>query len=375
MINLIDSLFFALATFTVSYLLIYAIAGMVKQKEASAKVSIKHRFAIIVPTYKDDEYIIQTVQSLLQQEYPVDCYEIVVVADHLKERTLERLAHFSITLLKGNFKTHTKTRAIKAAMHALPDNMYDIALILNADNTTAPDFLEKINNSFSNGSNAIQCHRLKKEITGSIATLEAISDEIENSIFRAGHTMLNLSSTLNGSGMAFEYNWFKQNINEVGNYEDEKKIEALLLRDCIYIDYLDYALVYTVKRGEKKRYFHQRKVWIKMHYHSLFKNIGNLIPSLFQGNFDYANRILQWITIPRHILFGVVFFFGITLCFIDWTLSIKWWVLYLTYIFSLSVATPNYLVDEKFDKAIKRYPLLFIQMLLYFLMPTKKIKR
>ncbi|MGL4851999.1 MAG: glycosyltransferase [Phocaeicola sp.] len=374
MINLIDTLLFGFITFTLFYLFIYAIAGTFKQKESKSKSSVKHRFAIIVPTYKDDEYILQTVQSLLQQEYPLDCYEIVIIADSLKHSTLEKLSYHSITLLKANFTTHSKTRAIKAAMHTLPEKMYDIALIINADNTVAPDFLEKVNNSFSNGSIAIQCHRLKKENSGIISTLEAISDEIENTIFRSGQTAFNLSSSLNGSGMAFDYHWFKKSISALENNEDENQVQSLLLKDRIYIDYLDYALVYTEKKGGKKRFFDQRRTWVKMHYRSLFRNIKDLIPTLMQGNWDYANRIVQWISIPRHIIFGVITLWGICISLADWTLSLKWWIALLAYLFTLAIATPNYLVNKKFDKAINYYPLLFIQMLFYTVFSSKKNK-
>lgn len=372
MIYLLDTLLFWLTSFTLFYLFIYAIAGIFKQKEAKSRAVIKHRFAIIVPAYKDDEYLLQTVESLLQQEYPLDCYEIVVVADGLKRQTLEKLTHYSITLFKANFTTHSKTRALKAAMQTLPEKMYDIALVLNADNTVAPDFLDKVNNSFANGSNAIQCHRLKKEPTETIGILEAISDEIENTIFRSGQTMFNLSSSLNGSGMAFEYQWFKRNIGKLGNFEDENQLQSLLLKERIYIDYLDHALVYAVKKGGKQRYFQQRSSWVKMHYHSLFRNIKELLPSLMEGNFDYANRIIQWISIPRYILFGLIILWGTATCLVNWTLCLKWFGALLVYLFTLAVATPNYLVNEKFDKAINAYPLLFIQMIFHALFPAHK---
>ncbi|MGL4518271.1 MAG: glycosyltransferase [Phocaeicola sp.] len=367
MIELLDTLLFGLTLFTVIYLFIFALTGSFKRKEHSTQTAIKHRFAIIVPTYKDDKYVVQTVESLLQQEYPLDCYEIVVVADTLKAETLERLTHYSITLFKAHFKQHSKTRAIQAAVKALPEKMYDIALILNADNTVAPDFLEKINCSFAQGANAIQCHRLKKEATENLSILEALSDEIENTIFRAGQTKLNLSSSLNGSGMAFDYQWFKKNMEKLAVYEDEKQLQSLLLRDRIYIEYLDHALVYTVKKGGEKRYFQQRNSWVKMHYQSLLRNIRSLFPSLLDGNIDYSNLILQWVMIPRYILFGVIIAAGITCCLVDWTLSIKWWSTLLFYLFTMAIATPNYLVDSQFNKAVKRYPFLFVKMIFYSL--------
>jgi hypothetical protein len=50
---------------------------------------------------------------------------------------------------------------------------------------------------------------LQKNTNNSWAILDAISEEINNNIFRKGHRVLGLSSAIIGSGMAFRYNYFK----------------------------------------------------------------------------------------------------------------------------------------------------------------------
>jgi cellulose synthase/poly-beta-1,6-N-acetylglucosamine synthase-like glycosyltransferase len=56
---------------------------------------------------------------------------------------------------------------------------------------------------------AVQGHRTAKNTNNSWAILDAISEEINNNIFRKGHRVLGLSSAIIGSGMAFRYNYFK----------------------------------------------------------------------------------------------------------------------------------------------------------------------
>ena len=212
-IGYLDLVLFALCAFTVVYLLIYAIAATVKRTDKYSESRIKHRFAILIPAYKDDEYVFYAIRSFLQQDYPIDCFDIIVISDHLKSETNRQLAQLPIILLKANFKKSSKTKSIKAAMSQLADSQYDIALLMNADNVVEKNFLNEINNTYASGSNAIQSHRIHKDRPNNIIVLDAVADEINNSILRAGHVTFGLSASLNGSGTAIDFNWLKENIS------------------------------------------------------------------------------------------------------------------------------------------------------------------
>ena len=228
-IGYLDLVLFALCAFTVVYLLIYAIAATVKRTDKYSESRIKHRFAILIPAYKDDEYVFYAIRSFLQQDYPIDCFDIIVISDHLKSETNRQLAQLPIILLKANFKKSSKTKSIKAAMSQLADSQYDIALLMNADNVVEKNFLNEINNTYASGSNAIQSHRIHKDRPNNIIVLDAVADEINNSILRAGHVTFGLSASLNGSGTAIDFNWLKENIRKLSDEDDEKTIESLLL--------------------------------------------------------------------------------------------------------------------------------------------------
>ena len=208
----IELLLFAICAFTVFYLLVYAIAATGNRTDKYSESRVKHRFAILIPAYQDDDYIPYTVKSFLQQEYPIDCYDIIVISDHLKPETNRQLAQYPITLLQARFKKSSKMKSVKAAMSQLQEGQYDIVLIMNADNVVDTNFLEVVNNTYASGSNAIQTHRIYQERPSNVSILNAITDEINNSILRAGHVNLGLSASLNGSGTALDFTWFKENI-------------------------------------------------------------------------------------------------------------------------------------------------------------------
>lgn len=138
------------------YLLVYAIAATGNRTDKYSESRVKHRFAILIPAYQDDDYIPYTVKSFLQQEYPIDCYDIIVISDHLKPETNRQLAQYPITLLQARFKKSSKMKSVKAAMSQLQEGQYDIVLIMNADNVVDTNFLEVVNNTYASGSNAIK---------------------------------------------------------------------------------------------------------------------------------------------------------------------------------------------------------------------------
>ncbi|WP_024994831.1 glycosyltransferase family 2 protein [Phocaeicola paurosaccharolyticus] len=366
-IQLLDILFFIISSITVLYLLFFSFAAFFKKNDAYHNTKARHRFAVLIPAYKDDDYIIPTVRSVMRQDYPIDCYEIVVIADHLHPDTILSLSQLPITLVQANFIKSSKTKALKAATSILNENNYDIAVILNADNLVDTDYLIKINETFEAGSIAIQSHRVRQERSTNISVIDAVADEINNTITRLGHVALGLSSSLNGSGMAFDYSWFNENINKLSDEEDEKALESLLLKDRIFIDYLDDANIYATKIGGKNKFYTQRRNWIHSHYSSFFGNIKNLPSAIVSGNFDYADRIIQWGIFPRSIMFIITIFFSTILLFIEWSLSIKWFILFILLLFSMALATPDYLVDNKFNKSMKAIPIIALSALINLL--------
>lgn len=370
----IETILFALSTFTVVYLLFYSLmGGMIKRSGKYKDSRKKHRFAIIIPSYKDDDYIIQAVQSLLKQEYPVDCFDVIVVSDSMRPETNASLAEYPIMLMQANFmEKGTKMKSVKTAICQLPEGMYDMLVVMNADNTVDPDFLQMMNNAYASGANAVQAHRIRLERSNHSSMLNAISDEMNNSIYRSGHVNVGLSSTLNGSGMAFDYSWIKRIVDQLKDTDDEKALESLMLRERMYVDYLDNVYVYANRKEGRRKFYNQRSNWIKAHYHSLFTNILKFPGALFSGNFDYADRILNWLTFPRTILALVIGIMGIISSYYNWLEGLKWWALALVLLFSMAFAIPDYLVDEKFNKAIKAIPGMGIGMVLNALGLLKK---
>ncbi|MDD4116326.1 MAG: glycosyltransferase family 2 protein, partial [Massilibacteroides sp.] len=225
-------------------------------------------------------------------------------------------------------------------------------------------FLERINDVYDFGVYAIQAHRKAKNKNTDIAVLDAVSEEINNSIFRKGHINAGLSSALIGSGMAIDYPWFVQNIKKVSSAGEDKELELLLLSQGVYIEYLDSVIVYDEKTPGSSSFYQQRRRWLGAQFFLLKKDLSSFPQALFSGNINYVDKLFQWLLFPRILLLGISFGLACITLIVDYTLSFKWWGILVLLFITLSIAMPDELYDESFKRALKRVPILFILMLL-----------
>ena len=360
----LDILLFVIVSGTVLYLLVFAIAALVGKAERRPHVRKNNRILVLIPAYKEDFVIESTVRSLLRQSYPSTQFDVVVIADHCKVETVEKLSQYPITVLTPDFEESLKAKSLNYAMEYIAPRKYDVVVILDADNTVAPHFLEVINSYYESGCMAMQAHRVAKNRNTETALLDAIFEEINNSIFRTGHVRLGFSSALVGSGMAFDFEWFRQNVGKLISAGEDKELEILLMKQGIFVDFLDNLYVYDEKTQKEKTFHRQRRRWMAAQVNSLISNVPKLIPALVQRNYDLVDKIIQWMLLPRIPMIGIILVMSVVMLAVDWTSAIKWWCMFLVVLGTFAMCVPDDLVNEDFDRAIKRAPLMAVKMLL-----------
>ena len=351
-----------LASIAVAYPLIYSLASLGTRKSYYPTANKQHKFAILFPAYKEDRVILPVVESFLQQHYPQELYKVIIISDHMQETTNERLAQLPITLLKANYENSSKAKALNFAMDHFGRDEFDAVVILDADNIVDTNFLLEINKVFDAGVQAIQAHRTAKNRNTDIAVLDDLSEEVNNSIFRRGHVRLGISSALIGSGMIFNYQWFHDNVKHLVTTGEDKELEVLLLKQRIFIEFLDEVYVYDEKTQGEKGFYNQRRRWLATQFAQWGRVFKDLPRAILSGNIDYSDKLIQWMLPPRLILFGGIIVMGSIMQIIDWPLALKWWALFLIMGVTLCLAIPDKLVDDRFKKSINKLPLLFIMM-------------
>lgn len=306
-LNLIELVIFIYLGVAAVYVFIFALAGIFPHKQKQAENTKQRKFAVLIPGYKEDAVIVDVAKDALKQDYPQESYEVIVIADSFSANTLKKLRELAIRVVEVSFDVSTKSKALNKAMETIGDN-YDVALVLDADNLMAPCFISKINTAFDNGFSVVQGHRAAKNLNNSFAILDAISEEVNNHIFRKGHRVLGFSSALIGSGMAFSYDFFKETmsqVNAVGGFD--KELELRLLKNGEKIEYLHDALVLDEKVQKSEVFANQRKRWLSAQFvyfeRYFFPGLYHLF---FKGNVDFFDKVYQMISPPRILLLGLV---------------------------------------------------------------------
>ena len=313
MYTFIDWILFILLALCVGYLLFYAIASKFYRPRKLSEARILRRFLVLFPAYKEDRVIVSTIRNFLEQEYPKEMYDVLVISDQMQPDTNAALQTLPICLQVADYTNSSKAKALTLAMNVTANESYDVVVIMDADNVTTPNFLAEINRAFESGLHAVQAHRTGKNMNTDIAVLDAISEEINNGFFRSGHNAIGLSAGLAGSGMAFDVHWFRRNVGHLQTSGEDKELEALLLKQRIHIEYLEQLPVYDEKTQKKEGIKNQRKRWIAAQYGALRASLPDFPKALIQGNIDYCDKILQWMLPPRLIQLAGVF--GFTLLF------------------------------------------------------------
>jgi len=356
------------------YILFFAVAGLFYREPKLGNPVKFRKMAIFIPGYKEDAVITKVAISALQQQYPMGMYDVVVIADSFKEETLQILRGLPVKLIEVQFEKSTKSKALNRAMEALRVP-YDIAVVLDADNIMASDFLAKINAAFDKGYIAVQGHRRAKNLNNSWAILDAASEEINNHIFRKGHRAAGLSSAIIGSGMAFEYGFFKSmmsQVHAVGGFD--KEIELKMLKERIKIAYLDDAMVYDEKIQEADVFGNQRRRWLSAQFHYFRTGFPDACKHLLlKGNLDYFDKAIQFIQPPRILLLAGVVLLGTAFAVTNGILglsffySMNWIILALACIFSLLISVPRSFYNSKTLAAVAGLPRGAFMMLLSLL--------
>ena len=355
---IVDWTLFILVAMTVLYLGVFAIASLFNRNTTFTKAKKQNRFVILIPSFKQDDVIEHTIVSILGQVYPQRMFDVVVISDHQSEMTNMKLAQYPITLLTPDFEESTKAKSLQYAILNLPEfKIYDIALILDADNIVGQEFLNQVNDAFETAATkAIQLHRISRNRDTAAARMGSIFEEINNAIFRRGHIIMGMSAALAGSGTAYDFNWFKTNVMKAKTAGEDKEMEALLLRQGYFIDYFDNILVYGEKKRSTVKMNEQHGRWAWQQIQNFVRNVKFLPGAIFRKQYDLADKIIQWMLVPRTTMVGIIMLMSIILPFIYMTIVLKWWVLGSLALFIFALATPDYLVDEMWDKTFLRSP-------------------
>ena len=363
-IQLIETLLYVYLFFSVGYLVLFAVASLFAVKKDLLATDRRHRFLVLIPSYKEDKVIGDTVQAALSQQYPQEYFRVMVISDQMNESTNDHLRSMGAEVLEIHYEESSKALALQSAIRSCQsDAPSDYVVILDADNIIASDYLEQVNRyTQQTQCKVLQTHRTAKNLNTSTAILDAAIEEMNNSIFRLGHVQLGFSSALIGSGMVMDYIWFAENIFHTHSAGEDKELEELLLRQHIHIHYADSIRVLDEKVQQKEAMGKQRKRWIATQFFLAGLMWKRVPQAILKGNGDYLLKAFQSIIPPRSILMALLFMLAILTTLIPFLSCEKWWVLLIALLADMYIAIPTSMRNKQLYQALKEVPYFVCSM-------------
>jgi cellulose synthase/poly-beta-1,6-N-acetylglucosamine synthase-like glycosyltransferase len=331
------------------YLLIFSIAGKFRRSVNYKETINKKRIAVCIASYNEDEVIINTAIAAANHNYPKEYFHVFIAADHITSETINTLKQLDITVYPLNFERGSKARSLNYLLNAINENDYDIALVLDGDNIMQSGFLEQVNTAFNNGFSAVQGHRTAKNKNTPLATLDALSEEINNHLFRNAQRAMGFSSALIGSGMAFNFKKLKEIYNKPGILDNpacDREVDFEIMKADIDIEYINEAYVLDEKVSKKQVFKRQRRRWLESQIIHLKLFINTHVNNKTK---NYWNKLFINLIPPR-----IIFFLLFIIVFV---INYKWGIiLFSAYIISMLLSVPRKLYSINTLKALLFLP-------------------
>jgi cellulose synthase/poly-beta-1,6-N-acetylglucosamine synthase-like glycosyltransferase len=244
------------------YVLLFAAHFSMRERQISLSPA-KVRFGIIIPAHNEELLLPRLLNSINVQNYPLDMFNVIVVADNCTDNTAQvGLENGAVVLERFDNHHHGKGYAIKYALERIDLDIYDAIFIVDADSTVRSDILEHLNQVILEGNSVIQCYNGVANPDESWFTrLLDVSRTIGNEIYHPAKGKLGLSSCLDGDGMCFskkillKYGWEAFTVGEDWEYY------ARLIEEGETVAFAHKARVYHQESSSLKQATPQRLRW------------------------------------------------------------------------------------------------------------------
>ena len=285
-----------------------SLCSLVKLKDKPLKIKKDHRFMAIIPAHNEEAVIANLVESLKNQNYNKELYDIYVIADNCTDNTA-KVAKEAGAIVYERFDELKKTKGYALdwflQQKIKEDAPYDAFFIFDADNIVDKNFIKNMNKKLCQGEDVVQGYRDIKNPTDSWITAGyAIFYWTMHRFYHLARYNIGLSPLLNGTGFMVRFDVVKpQGWDTVTLTED---IEFSLKRIIAgkKLGWATDAIVYDEQPVGFKQSWSQRSRWTVGHIQCISKYTKSLAKAAKENktlmNFDGFLYIIG--SIPMFVL-------------------------------------------------------------------------
>lgn len=263
------------------YQIAISLCSLVKLKEKPLKVNKEHRFMAIIPAHNEETVIGNLIESLKNQNYNKELYDIYVIADNCTDNTARVARNLGAKVYERYNETEkTKGYALDWFLQQKikEDAPYDAICVFDADNIVDKNFIKAMNKKLCQGEDVVQGYRdIKNPTDNWITSGYALFYWTNHRFYHLARYNLGLSPMLNGTGFMVNFNIIKEN-NGWKTVTLTEDIEFSLQRILKgkKLGWATDAIVYDEQPTGFKQSWSQRSRWTVGHMQCIKEYTGKL---------------------------------------------------------------------------------------------------
>ncbi len=274
----------------------------------------KHKFGICIAARNEEKVIKNLLDSIYNQDYPMDKVTIFVVADNCTDSTAQIVRDYITQHNVENLKLYehnnpderTKGYALRYLFDKIKQDYgikaYEGYMIFDADNVLQKDYISRMNEAYDAGNKIITSCRFSKNMNQNWISFSYAMHWLRTCLFENNANYLfKLSCRIQGTGFLFDNTIVENGWNYTTLTEDRALCSDAVVKG-IRVSYCADAIFYDEQPYKFKIAWRQRLRWAKGHLQSTVENSPKLFKNMFKFNKDFFMTYdCFWLNFPAQI--------------------------------------------------------------------------
>ena len=293
----ISALFFICYTYQFFYIPLV----LLKKRQPQPSPAAAHRYAVLIAARNEENVIAGLLDSLKAQTYDMSLVTVFVAADNCTDSTAAiARSHGAVVYERFNHLNVGKGYALDFLLQHVgadyPEG-FDGYFVFDADNLLAPDYIERMNETFSAGNEIVTSYRNSKNFGDNwISAGYALWFLRESRYLNCARNLLGASGAVGGTGFLFS----RRVLEESGGWHfflltEDIEFSVHHITDGEVIAICEDAVLYDEQPTDFRQSCRQRLRWAKGYIQVFQRYGGKLLKGAARGSwscFDMSMAIM-----------------------------------------------------------------------------------
>lgn len=261
-----------------------SLCSLIKLKDKPYLTNKNHKFMAIIPAHNEEMVVSNLIESLKNQTYDKNLYDIYVIADNCTDNTANVARRAGAIVLERFDPAHkTKGYALQWFLkQKIEENAdYDAFFVFDADNIVDKDFILNMNKKLCQGEDVVQGYRdIKNPTDNWITAGYALFYWTMHRLYHLARYNVGLSTLLNGTGFMVRFDVVKPNGWQTETLTEDIEFSLERIIKGKKLGWATDAIVYDEQPTSFKQSWSQRSRWTVGHIQCMKRYTGELFNSV-----------------------------------------------------------------------------------------------